>query len=195
LAAGWRLHAPTAQPVAYGTPVGALETASLADGSEATLSSDSRIVVALSRRERHIELERGEAFFHAARDPARPFVVAAAGHRAVAVGTRFAVRRDADGLRVVVTEGLVRLESDPGSGGRRQPTTLLPAGSVALAGPDGVVVHAGTVDQARQALSWRDGFLAFRDTSLAAAAAEFNRYNARRIVIADPSVGALRVGG
>src|SRR5690606_18721626 len=136
-----------------------------------------------------------EAFFHAARDPARPFVVAAAGHRAVAVGTRFAVRRDADGLRVVVTEGLVRLESDPGSGGRRQPTTLLPAGSVALAGPDGVVVHAGTVDQARQALSWRDGFLAFRDTSLAAAAAEFNRYSARRIVIADPSVGALRVGG
>src|SRR3546814_11404309 len=72
---------------------------------------------------------------------------------------------------------------------------LLPAGSVALAGPDGVVVRTGTIDEARQALSWRDGFLAFRDTSLADAAAEFNRYNARRIVIADPSVGALRVGG
>src|SRR5690606_22395611 len=112
LAAGWHLREPTVQPVAYGTPVGALETASLADGSEATLSSDSRIVVALSRRERHVELERGEAFFQAARDPARPFVVAAAGHRAVAVGTRFAVRRDAAGVRVVVTEGLVRLESD-----------------------------------------------------------------------------------
>ena len=195
LALGWQLHSPAVQPVAYGTAVGALETTSLADGSEATLSSDSRIVVALSRRERHIELERGEAFFHAAKDPKRPFVVAAAGHQAIAVGTRFAVRRDADGMRVVVTEGLVRLESDPGADGRPQPTTLLPAGSVALAGPHGVVVQSGSVDDARQALSWRDGFLAFRDTSLAAAAAEFNRYNARKIVIADPSVGALRVGG
>lgn len=195
LVLGWRAHSPIVHPVAYRTTVGTLETASLADGSEATLSSDSRIVVALSRRERRIDLQRGEAFFHAARDPARPFVVAAAGHQAVAVGTRFAVRRSADGVRVVVTEGLVRLEPAPGSGGRRQPTTLLPAGSVALAGPHGVIVQTGTVDQARQALSWRDGFLAFHNTSLAAAAAEFNRYNARRIVIADPSVGALRVGG
>jgi transmembrane sensor len=195
LALGWRVHSPAVEPVAYRTAVGALETTSLADGSEATLNSDSRIVVALSRRERHIDLERGEAFFHAAKDPKRPFVVAAAGHQAIAVGTRFAVRRDADGMRVVVTEGLVRLESDPDADGRRQPTTLLPAGSVALAGPHGVVVQSGTVDDAKQALSWRDGFLAFRDTSLAAAAAEFNRYNARKIVIADPSVGALRIGG
>ena len=195
LALGWRMHSPAVQPVAYGTAVGALETASLADGSEATLSSDSRIVVALSRRERRIELQRGEAFFHAARDPKRPFVVAAGGHQAVAVGTRFAVRRDADGMRVVVTEGLVRLESTPGADGSRRPTTLLPAGSVAVASAHGVMVQSGSVDQARQALSWRDGFLAFHDTSLATAAAEFNRYNTRKIVIADPSVGALRIGG
>ena len=195
LALGWHLHSPAVQPVAYGTAVGTLETASLADGSEAILSSDSRIVVALSRRQRHIELQRGEAFFHAAKDPARPFVVAAAGHQAVAVGTRFSVRRDPDGMRVVVTEGLVRLESEPAADGRRQPTTLLPAGSVALANAHGVVVQSGSIDQARQALSWRDGFLAFHDTSLATAAAEFNRYNARKIVIADPSVAALRVGG
>lgn len=192
---GWGLHSPAVQPVAYGTTVGALETAALADGSEATLSSDSRIIVALSPRERHVDLQRGEAFFHAAKDAKRPFIVAAAGHQAIAVGTRFAVRRDGDGMRVVVTEGLVRLESEPGAGGRRQPSLLLPAGSVALAGPHGVVVQSGTVEQARQALSWREGFLAFHDTSLAAAAAEFNRYNARKIVIGAPSVGALRVGG
>lgn len=195
LALGWRMHAPAVQPVVYNTGVGALETASLADGSRAVLSSDSRILVELSRRERRIELQRGEAFFTAAKDPSRPFVVAAAGHQAVAVGTRFAVRRDPGGMRVVVTEGLVRLESIPGADGRRQPTTLLPAGSIALASAGGVVVQSGTVEQARQALSWRDGFLAFQDTTLAAAAAEFNRYNVRKILIADPSVGALRIGG
>src|SRR3546814_10037119 len=94
------------------------------DGYEATISSDSRSVVAVSRSEGRSDLQRGEAFFHAARDAGGTFVVAAAGHRVIAVGTRFAVRRDADGVRVVVTEGLVRLESDPGSGDRRQPTTL-----------------------------------------------------------------------
>src|SRR3546814_6479358 len=50
LALGWRVHSPPVHQVTYGPPVGALETASLADGSEATLSSDSRIVV---RSEEH----------------------------------------------------------------------------------------------------------------------------------------------
>ncbi len=188
-------HFPVVEPVAYRTAVGSLESLPLADGTEATLSSDSRMVVALSRRERHIDLERGEAFFHAAKDPERPFVVAAAGHRAVAVGTRFAVRRDEGGVRVVVTEGLVRLESDPGPDGRRQPTTLLPAGSIALATDRGVVVKAGTLAQAEQALSWRDGYLAFHDTPLDAAVAEFNRYNARKLVIGDPALASMRIGG
>lgn len=194
LALGWRTL-PATRPVAYGTPVGSIETMPLADGSEALLSSDSRIVVALSRRERHIDLQRGEAFFHAAHDPERPFVVAAQGYRAVAVGTRFSVRRVAGEVRVVVTEGLVRLEADAGADGRHRPTSLLPAGSTALAGRDGVVVRAGTVEQAERLLSWRDGFLTFQDTPLDAAAAEFNRYNARRIVIADPAIAAIRIGG
>ncbi len=194
LAVGWRYY-PTVQPVTYRTAIGALESMPLADGSEATLSSDSRILVALSRRERHIDLQQGEAIFHAAMDPGRPFVVAAGGRRVIAVGTRFSVRRDDAGLRVVVTEGVVRLESDAGPDGRRQPTTLLPAGSVALASDNGVVVRTGTVEQAEQYLSWRDGYLAFHDTPLATAASEFNRYNSRKIVIGDPAVAAMQVGG
>lgn len=188
----WRLD-HVAQPVTYRTAIGGLQDIPLADGTEATLSSDSRIVVALSRRERRVDMERGEAFFHAAKDPARPFVVVAGGYRAVAVGTRFAVRRDAHGARVVVTEGRVRLEPAPDAGGG--PAVLLPAGSTALADGNGVVVRSDTVAQAEQALSWREGFLSFRDTPLAAAAAEFNRYNARKIVIGDQDVAALRIGG
>ena len=44
-------------------------------------------------------------------------------------------------------------------------------------------------------LDWRDGTLAFRDTTLAEAVVEFNRFNARKLVVADPAAGALRVGG
>jgi transmembrane sensor len=194
LALGWR-HYTAVEQASYRTAIGDLQEVPLADGSTATLSSDSRILVTLSHGERHVDLQQGEAFFAVAKDPARPFVVSTGDRRVTAIGTRFSVRRDATDLRVVVTQGLVRLESDRLPGGHRQPTTLLPAGSVALVSDTGVVVHSGSVQQAEEYLSWRSGFVSFHDTPLAAAAAEFNRYNARKIVIGDASVGAMRVGG
>ncbi len=194
LALGWR-YQTAVEETSYRTAVGALQSVSLSDGSVATLSSDSRIVVRLSRNERHIDLQKGEAFFKVAKDPGRPFVVSAFDHRTIAVGTRFAVRRDDAGLRVVVTEGVVRLEPEAAQTGRRQPATLLPAGSVALASAAGILVRSGPVDLAEEYLSWRSGYLAFHDTPLSAAAAEFNRYNTRQIVIDDPVVADMRVGG
>lgn len=194
LALGWRHYSAVDQAI-YHTATGDLQEVPLADGSTATLSSDSRIVVSLSHGERHVDLQQGEAFFAVAKDPGRPFVVSADGRRVTAVGTRFAVRRDAADLRVVVTEGLVRLESDRRPDGHRQPTTLLPAGSMALASDAGVVVTTGSVQRAEEYLSWRSGFVSFHDTPLATAAAEFNRYNTRKIVIGDDAVAAMRVGG
>jgi transmembrane sensor len=44
-------------------------------------------------------------------------------------------------------------------------------------------------------LSWRTGYLIFRDMALADAIAEFNRYTVRKIVIDDPTVAAIRVSG
>jgi transmembrane sensor len=194
LALGWR-HYTAVDQASYQTAIGGLQEVPLADGSTVTLSSDSRMLVTLSHGERHIDLQRGEAFFAVAKDRARPFVVSTGSRRVIAVGTRFAVRRDAADLRVVVTQGLVRLESDNRPDGERQPTTLLPAGSIATASDAGVVVRSGPVQQAEEYLSWRSGFVSFHDTPLAIAAAEFNRYNTRKIVIGDASVGNMRVGG
>lgn len=190
----WRYFTAVEQ-TQYQSGMGELRLVPLADGSRATLSSDSRILVSLSHGERRIDLQQGEAFFDVAKDPGRPFVVDAGGRRAVAVGTRFAVRRDTSSMRVVVTDGTVRLETDAVPGQHAQPTTLLPAGSVALASHAGVLVRAGSVEEAEQQINWRSGFLAFHDTPLAEAAAEFNRYNARKIVMGDAQVAAMRVGG
>ncbi|TYT26390.1 DUF4880 domain-containing protein [Luteimonas viscosa] len=195
LAVGWGWHAfAPVEAVSHATTLGVVRTVPLADGSSTTLASDSRIDVRLSRRERRIDLHRGEAYFEAAKDPGRPFVVDAGERRVVAVGTRFSVRRDGPDLRVVVTEGMVRLESDPVAGQARPPT-LLPAGSVAIARRDGVLVRSMPLAEAARLVDWRSGLLLFRDTPLAEAADEFNRYNARKIVIGDPAVGDLRIGG
>jgi transmembrane sensor len=190
----WR-QADRVEPQTYRTIAGALEEVPLADGSRATLSGDSAIGVALSRRERDIDLSRGEAFFAVAKDASRPFVVHVGAREVVAVGTRFAVRRDSDGLRVVVTEGLVRLESPSANAPGRRSTTFLPAGSVAEVDADSTSVRFGSLADAERLLSWRKGVLAFRDTPLADAAAEFNRYGSRRIVMGDAKVASLRVGG
>jgi transmembrane sensor len=87
---------------------------------------------------------------------------------------------------------VVRLE--PALGGSR-PSALLPAGSVALVGDDGVLVRSMSPADADHLLEWRDGLLSFRDTPLAEAAAEFNRYNMRKLVVGDAGAGALRIGG
>lgn len=177
---------------AWETAMGARKVVHLPDGSTATLGSETALHVAFSRGERDLELTRGEAFFDVAHDTARPFVVHANGYRVTAVGTRFDVRREAGQLRVVVTRGLVRLQSarDPA-----KPPSMLPAGSIATVADGDVAISQVTADEATEALSWRSGFVVFHRTPLADAVREFNRYNARQIVIADSSLDALRVGG
>lgn len=189
---GWRAY-QRVDSFHFATPLGEVATRHLGDGSQATLASDSAFDMHLSRRERRVELHHGEVIFDVAKDAARPFVVDTGARQIVAVGTRFSVRRDAAEVRVVVTEGIVRLQSADGASDR--PSSLLPAGSMARIGGDGELLRAMTVAEAEQLLEWQDGLLVFRNASLREAADEFNRYNARKIVVVDERVGALRIGG
>ena len=190
----WSLH-DTIDRASFAAEAGSLLEVRLADSSRATLSSGGRIAVEMSRLERRIYLQRGEAFFAAASQPQRPFIVTAGSRRVVAVGTKFAVRRDGDDLRVVVTEGLVRLEAVPVQGERASPVTLLPAGSIATASSGGVLVRTGSLAEAEKTLNWRSGFLEFDATPLGQAAAEFSRYSGRQLVAGDAATAAIPIGG
>lgn len=186
--AGWPQRANS-----YRTDVGAISAISINDGSTITLNTNSGIRVALSDTERRVDLEKGEAFFDVAKDPKRPFVVRIGNQRVIAVGTKFSVRRDRNDIRVIVTEGRVRLEH---AGALRAPeTAVISRGGVALAGADGVLVQDKPLTDVEERLSWRQGTLIFHDTPLVDAVAEFNRYNALQIAIEDSELGALRIGG
>jgi transmembrane sensor len=173
------------------TAVGALQRVTLPDGSTLTLNTDSAVQVDMGSTERQVRLQRGEAFFEVARDASRPFVVQAGTLRVVAVGTAFAVHRDDRGTQVVVSEGLVRVE--PGQQGAAP--TALSAGSMLHAAADGLHARTLTGEELDQQLSWRAGLIVFRDTPLVDAVAQFNRYNTRKIVVADPRIAQLGVGG
>ena len=194
------------QEQGYRTAVGGIALVPMSDGSRVTLNTDSAIRLAVSSREREVLLERGEAFFEVAKDPGRPFVVSAGSQRVVAVGTKFAVRRvEGGGLRVFVTEGAVRVEDGSNSGGGpgdalsasrgSENAALVTAGSIARTVEDGVLVQENASSQVEQYLSWRSGFLVFRETALADAVAEFNRYNDRKIVIHDPALARIPLSG
>jgi transmembrane sensor len=192
----------------YSTSVGGISSIPLADGSVVTLNTASRIRVEFAPKERRVVLESGEAYFAVKRNPERPFVVVAGEQRIVDVGTQFSVRRDRSGLRVVVTEGVVRLEtpradirSASGSIPVAAPTRLaeidvpLSAGAVAFARDGDLLVHEESIRQTDEMMSWRRGYLTFHDTMLADAVAEFNRYNVHHITIEDPQVAAIRISG
>ena len=173
----------------YSTPLGGVASVPMTDGSMITLNTDSEIRVALDQHERHIRLDQGEAFFQVAKDPSRPFIVRVDGTRVIAVGTAFSVRRNPDEVLVVVTEGEIKIESDA------HDPVHVPAGNVARTARDKTTVEAKGPSDLDAALSWRTGFLVFRETLLADAVAEFNRYNRRKIVVADAAVGNIRLSG
>jgi transmembrane sensor len=175
-------------PSSYQTPVGGMASVPMSDGSKITLNTDSQIRVDVSSRERRVELQRGEAYFDVVTDARRPFVVHAGSKRVVVLGTKFSVRREADDLKVVVTEGKVRVES----AGAPQ---AVAAGMVARASDAGVLLQKEGAAEVEEALSWRNGTLVFHDVTLAEAVAELNRYNTRKIVLQDDAIGSLAVAG
>jgi len=178
---------------AYSTQIGALASVPLSDGSHVTLNTDSRIHVAFSAGERVVKLDQGEAFFEVSKDRSRPFVVDMGNKRVTAVGTQFSVRRDGAEIRVLVTDGRVRIDHQDVPSGLG--ATQVAAGSQARTKGNSVLLDQPEPTQVEQLLSWRTGYLVFHETPLAEAIAEFNRYSSRKIVVDDPALMSLRIGG
>lgn len=176
----------------YTTPVGGVASIPLRDGSQVMLNTASKIRVALTETERHVKLESGEAFFDVAKDPSRPFVVAAGNRRIIAVGTQFSVRRNTDDIQVIVTEGKVRLET---SGLSAEHPTFLSAGQIAELTKTALALKSEDAPRIENTLSWRTGYLTFDDVKLADAIAELNRYNTQKIYIEDRALAEIRISG
>jgi transmembrane sensor len=174
----------------YATMLGEHRTIRLADGSAIELNTDTVLHVSVNTRSRIVTLDHGEAFFQIKHDAARPFVVLAAEHRVVDVGTKFLLRRDADRVEVSLIEGRARFET------AHQPQTpLLTPGDVAVATADNVSITRKSASDMANALGWRRNLLVFHHTTLADAASEYNRYNRAKIIIADRSTAQLMMNG
>ena len=209
---GFRAMRPTAaQEIRYATTAAGYERARLDDGSTLELNTASAARVRFSAAERRVELESGEAHFEVAHDAARPFVVSAGGVAVRAVGTAFNVRFAPGAVEVTVTEGKIEVErvdpnalsaganTDPARWGQRAPPQSLAAGErvtvPTVAAAPTPAIESLAPAEVRAVLAWQRRVTDFSDTPLAEVAARFNRHNALQLAIADPALGARRIGG
>ncbi|WP_269713734.1 FecR family protein [Caulobacter sp. NIBR2454] len=194
LFAGLTATGPTPTVVAvrdvavYSTGVGERQIVTLADGSRATLSTDTQLRVTDWGERRALTLVKGEAFFEVAKDPAHPFVVTAGGRTVTALGTAFNVRLDPDRWSVALLEGKVRVAS------LTSPDTIdmLPGAQLVQQGSREWAVTRADVERVS---AWRSGDVIFDDQPLNTIVAEMNRYSTRKIRIADQNLAATPLSG
>jgi transmembrane sensor len=176
----------------YATQVGQQRTLRLADGTSVELNTNTRLRATMTGSARVVKLEQGEAYFDVSHDANRPFVVFAGNRKITDIGTKFSVRRDGDDVQVLVAEGRVRVDIPNAHRGDR-PIEAGPA-SMIMAKADGTLVAQKSHHDIADRLSWREGMLVFDQDTLAVAAAEFNRYNNKHIIVVGPARDQ-RIGG
>jgi len=183
----------------FSTSVGGFQRVVLDDQSAIELNTDSEVRVAYSPRLRIVELVRGEASFDVTHDTARPFIVAAGDTAVRAVGTKFDVRRLDGAVEVTVDEGKVAV-GDPSVLEHKvdflaMSIPQLSAGQSAVANAGGVHLKELPKREMARKLAWQNQMLVFDGDTLSDVVAQFNRYNSRQLVIADPSLATLQIGG
>jgi transmembrane sensor len=201
----------------YATAFGEQRSITLTDGSVIDINSHSKIRVRYSARERDVDLLEGQALFHVAKSPTRPFLVSSATTQVRAVGTEFDVYQKQGGTVVSVVEGrvAVRLRSEAAGSettdlrrvtaahqdesGARKPENEGNA-PIILAAGEQVLVTTTAMRKADHpniaiATSWTQRQLEFESASLSEVAEEFNRYNERQLVIEDPTLYDFHITG
>lgn len=182
-------EAPHGQQIA--TVVGGHKVVPLDDGSSIELNTATLVRAAVSPERREVWLEKGEAYFDVRHSQTVPFVVHAGPKTVTVLGTKFSVRRDEEKVTVAVLEGRVRVTEASAADAT---TTLIPAGSIAVTEPKATLVTESEPGTVQAQMAWRDGQLIFRSDLLADAAAEFNRYNERKLVVSGQAAN-LKISG
>jgi transmembrane sensor len=164
------------------TAIGQNRKLSLPDGSLAALNTDSCLAWRFSRHERTLWVERGEVAIDLCRGPQA--MMHGEGRSVALSDGRFNARLRGDTLDLLVLRGLAR------SGVR----TVGGYHSLLLSA-DAPTVRPVSHAQLEAAIAWQQGEILFDDATLGTAVEEYNRFLTRKIVIVDPDLATIPVGG
>ncbi len=198
----WWVERMTPQTL-FQTAIGEHAAIDLPDESLLELNSNSLVRVGYTQRARVVSLERGEAFFDVEHDAQRPFWVLAGGSWVRAVGTAFNVHVRSTGVRVTVSEGMVKVAAKAPSNGKAPNDQQLAQAAVAvLTAGQQVDVHGAATEvrslapgELTRSVAWRSGTLYFENEPLSDVVNELSRYTTLPLVVEDDALRDLYVGG
>jgi transmembrane sensor len=160
----------------------------LPDGGSVVLNTGSALNLHYGPQRRVLELVRGEILVQTAADSlGRPFFVQTALGTVQALGTRFTVREEGQGIEVGVLQGAVQL----------RPVHAPHAGARLDAGQRGMLMSSAARslgDLDASAGAWAEGMLVVSAMRLEDFLAELGRYRRGRLGC-DPAIAGLRVSG
>ncbi|WP_336966553.1 FecR family protein [Sphingobium aquiterrae] len=170
------------------TAVGERRTIRLPDGSLAELNTDSLLSWRFDKS-RSVWLERGEAAIAVAANAILPFILHGGDVEARLTQGRYNLRLYDDGPELIALSG---------GGEIRRPdaSRLALAPMHVLSGREGSIQTAKvSPNDADTVSAWRRGEIIFNGMPLDQAVAEFNRYLDKKLVVGDPAIGMIRLGG
>jgi transmembrane sensor len=176
------------------TKHGEIRSFRLADGSVATLDTDSRIDVRMTVDARTVTLAKGRARLQIAGDR-RPFQIQAGAGLITAGQGSIDIARDDNGrIALTLTDGSARIGTV--SARADQPSSLpLPEGRPVVFPTDDAALtlleHTGPDSQT----DWPTGWAEYRTVRLDRLVAEANRYASAPIIIEDPAIARLEASG
>lgn len=176
------------------TSTGEIRTVRLADGTMLTLNTSTAVSVEFNQTHRRIVLHQGEILIETGADSVhrtaagekRPFAVLTSFGEIRALGTRFAVRRAANGARVHLEQGALALSAAAGSARKLvQPgqSWWMDDGNITPAEPSGL----GMTD-------WANGLLVADAARLEDFIAELSRYR-HGIISCERDIAGIAVSG
>ncbi|WP_455922045.1 FecR domain-containing protein [Pseudomonas putida] len=170
------------------TATGEQRTLTLADGTEVELNTHSAIDVRFDQEQRLIVLHEGEIMVHTGHPAGeqRPLIVETSDGRLRALGTRFLVRREAEGTRLSVLQSAVAAHA------RELP------GEVVLHEGQQMLMQRSALGEAVAltpgADAWTRGMLVVDNARLGDLAHELSRYRTGYLGVS-PKVADLRITG
>ncbi|QGY42543.1 DUF4974 domain-containing protein [Maribellus comscasis] len=176
-------------------PYGKQTQITLSDGSIVWLNSGSKLVYPANMKEKRKVYIEGEAVFDVTHSEQHPFFVATKDFEIKVLGTVFNVSAYTDDnvSSAVLERGKIELDLREKSLFHKKRLTILP-GTMAVFDSNDKTFHQQQVD-AKNYLSWRDGYFIFKNEPLANIIKKLERYYNVEIVLEDETLGRERFSG
>jgi len=172
------------------TAVGEFRRVRLPDSSLLELNTDTSVSWRFNEHVRDLRIEQGEI--------AMEFATGAPITLAAAIATLSLSPGSFNARLVDGRVGLTVLQGRATASVLRDGvsrTAVVEGGQTAEWGAGQARIQPTTAAARERLTAWRNGNVVFDDETLAAAVAEYNRYLSRKIVVADPVLATMRVGG